>query len=191
MTFGLIVNRKRKWSFQKFHFQHRLQWWLPQFRGFSPVGVRKRVGTWRTIAKKSTHDSKSCTGPYTEIAWFIKVAQFFWNKIILVSANLQSIERRYAKRYPESEAGYLKSIQHHIEHVCNEKDEAALEDWRGFYRRNLQPLDKKALEIIQKYCHLISTDIRERPNVKISEPLLEVPPSHESWAIMSVRKAYK
>ena len=77
------------------------------------------------------------------------------------SANLQSIERRYAKKYPDCETGYLKSIQHHVQHVCLEKDEAALEDWRGFYRRNLQPLDKKALEIIQKYCHLISTDTRK------------------------------
>ena len=33
-----------------------------------------------------------------------------------------------------------------------------MEDWRGFYRRNLKQLDDKALGIIQKYCHLIETD---------------------------------
>jgi len=39
------------------------------------------------------------------------------------------------------------SVEEYLKKVCENKDAEGLEDWRGFYKRQLLELDKKALSV--------------------------------------------
>ena len=122
---------------------------------------------------------------------------------LIYRCNLESIQRRYGL-----------SVQEKVIEICHSMDEHGLEDWRlvsnkgwgifiqwhfmvfnpdfsskpiltGFYRRNLKPLDDKALKIIETNSHLIiSEESRE-----LIESYVEDRVSRTFWITNDVRRS--
>jgi hypothetical protein len=40
------------------------------------------------------------------------------------------------------------SIEEHVKNICGSKEYNNLDDWRGYYRRQLKPLDEKVLDLV-------------------------------------------
>lgn len=51
-----------------------------------------------------------------------------------------------------------KSIREHLTLVCNERNADGLDNWRGYYRRHLQPFDLQIQEQIRSNADCIRTE---------------------------------
>lgn len=78
-----------------------------------------------------------------------------------------------------------KSIEDVISDICLRKDGHQLEDWRCFYQRHLDILDKKFIELIEKNSHLV----RNTEDLKLIQTMLSGIAKHqyqkEKWFSIS------
>jgi len=63
-----------------------------------------------------------------------------------------------------------KSVENVVADICLRKKGSDLEDWRCFYQRHLDALDKKFLELVEKNSHLV----RNSDDLKLIQSMVSV-----------------
>jgi len=63
---------------------------------------------------------------------------------------------------------HAKTVEDFISDVCLRKDGRELEDWRCFYQRHLDALDKKFIELVENNSHLV----RNTEDLKLIQTML-------------------
>jgi len=78
-----------------------------------------------------------------------------------------------------------KSVENVVADICLRKKGSDLEDWRCFYQRHLDALDKKFLELVEKNSHLV----RNSDDLKLIQSMVSAIAKHqyqkEKWFSIS------